>query len=108
MKRPSEGRAKYYYDKQSTEPGDADVVTCNVRAGENGHTATFPPDLIRPRILSSSPKGGIVVDPFCGSGRVLAEAVTLGRRAAGFDLCHEYAASSERSARKATPELPYA
>ncbi len=108
VKRPSEGRAKYYYAKESTEPGDVDVVTCLVRAGENGHTATFPPDLIRPRILSSSPRGGIVVDPFCGSGRALVQAVSLGRRAIGFDLCHEYAAVSEQSARKATLELPYA
>jgi DNA modification methylase len=108
VKRPSEGRAKYYYDKASTEPGDADVITCNVRAGENGHTATFPPDLIRPRILSSSPKCGIVVDPFCGSGRALAEAVSLGRRAIGFDQCREYVAVSGESARKASLELPYA
>jgi site-specific DNA-methyltransferase (cytosine-N4-specific) len=108
VKRPSEGRAKYYYDKASAEPGDADVITCNVRAGENGHTATFPSDLIRPRILSSSPKGGIIVDPFCGSGRALIEAVSSGRRAIGFDQSHEYATLSEQSARKATLEPTYA
>jgi DNA modification methylase len=79
VKRPSEGRAKYYYDKSATEAGDVDVVTYNVRAGENGHSATFPVDLIRPRILSSSPSGGIVVDPFCGTGRVLTEALSLSR-----------------------------
>lgn len=108
VKRPSEGRAKYYYDKKSTEPGDADVITCNVRSGENGHTATFPPDLIRPRILSSSPRGGLVADPFCGSGRTLTESVALGRRAVGFDLCQDYAAASDQSARNTALELPYA
>ena len=78
VKRPKEGRAKYYYDKSHAEPGDADVVTCNVRSGENGHSATFPPDIIRPRILTSCPPGGTVLDPFCGTGRALVEAVRTG------------------------------
>jgi len=62
-----------------------DVVTCNVRAGEEGHSATFPQQLILPRIATSCPKGGIMLDPFSGSGRALTTAVKLGRRAIGFD-----------------------
>ncbi|MDD4556230.1 MAG: site-specific DNA-methyltransferase [Alphaproteobacteria bacterium] len=32
------------------------------------HFATFPPNLIRPCILSGCPEGGIVLDPFSGAG----------------------------------------
>lgn len=90
VKRPKQGRAKYYYDLRHVEPGATDVVTQYVRAGQNGHTATFPPQLIRPRILSSCPPGGLVLDPFCGSGRALIVAVDTGRRAIGFDISARY------------------
>lgn len=100
VKRPKEGRAKYYYDKSETEQGDVDVVTCTCKSGESGHSATFPVELIRPRILSSCPAGGVVLDPFCGSGRAVAEAVKTGRRAIGFDLNPAFAAASSVTAQQ--------
>jgi len=93
VKRPKEGRAKYYYDMRFVEPEATDVISCNTRSGQDGHTATFPEQLVRPRILSSSPVGGVVLDPFCGTGRALA-AVEEGRRAIGFDLVPGYAESA--------------
>lgn len=104
VKRPTEGRAKYYYDKQCTEGNDLDVVTCNVRPGENGHSATFPAELIRPRILSSCPKGGVLLDPFSGSGRSVQEALRLGRRAIGFELSPIFAQLSAIAAELVKPE----
>lgn len=86
VKKPTEGRAKYYYDLTKVEPGANDVVTYNVQSGQDGHSATFPLALITPRILSSSPPGGLVVDPFCGTGRALAAAIQNGRNARGCDL----------------------
>lgn len=90
VKRPKEGRAKYYYDLSAVETEMSDVVSCNVRPGEEGHSATFPLQLILPRIASSCPTGGIVLDPFCGSGRSLSAALKLHRRAIGFDLAREF------------------
>jgi site-specific DNA-methyltransferase (cytosine-N4-specific) len=90
VKRPKIGRAKYYYDIRHVEPGATDVVTVSAAPGQNGHTATFPEKLIRPRILSSCPPGGIVLDPFCGTGRALAVAVEEGRRVIGFDISPTY------------------
>ena len=84
--RPTNGRAKYYYDMSETEAGSNDVVTHYVRPGENGHTATFPESLVRPRICSSCPPGGTVLDPFCGTGRALAAAAACGRRAIGTSI----------------------
>lgn len=88
--RPPSGRAKYYYEISETESGSNDVVNHYVRAGENGHSATFPESLIRPRILSSCPPGGTVLDPFCGTGRALAVAMESGRRAIGIDSSRAY------------------
>lgn len=103
VKRPKEGRAKYYYKKDETEPGDTDVITCNVRAGQDGHSATFPAELIRPRILSSCPPGGIVLDPFCGSGRSIVEALRTGRRALGFELSPDFVRASRAAAEAILP-----
>lgn len=88
--RPKEGRPKYYYDLSQVEDGERDVVTVTVRSGKNGHSATFPTDLIRPRILSSSPLGGTVLDPFCGTGRSLVVAIAEGRSAVGFEASERH------------------
>lgn len=90
VKKPTSGRAKYYYDITSVEDRACDVVQVNVMSGEEGHTATFPTELIRPRILSSSPLGGLVLDPFCGTGRTLAVALSHGRNVLGFDNQAQY------------------
>ncbi len=89
--RPTSGRARYYYDLAEVETGSNDVVTQYARPGDNGHSATFPELLIRPRILSSCPPGGTVLDPFCGTGRSLAVSAASGRRAIGFDRSPAYA-----------------
>lgn len=85
VKRPRAGRAEYYYDIGQAEARAADVVTVNVTPGESGHSATFPYDLIAPRILTSCPPGGTVLDPFSGTGRALEVALEHGRCAVGFD-----------------------
>ena len=72
------------------EDGATDVVCVNASPGENGHCATFPEDLIRPRILSSCPPRGVVLDPFCGSGRSLKVSVESGRHPIGFDIVSNY------------------
>jgi site-specific DNA-methyltransferase (cytosine-N4-specific) len=97
VKRPKEGRAKYYYDLAHVERGATDVVSYNVRPGQDGHSATFPVELIRPRIESSCPPGGTVLDPFCGTGRALAVANELGRNAVGIELAKGFYDSVVRS-----------
>lgn len=93
--KPSSGRAKYFYDLTAVEPEENDVVTCFVRAGQDKHSATFPEALITPRILSSCPAGGTILDPFCGTGRALSVAKAHGRGAIGFELSKEFAAVAE-------------
>jgi site-specific DNA-methyltransferase (cytosine-N4-specific) len=83
VKRPKEGRARYWYDLDAVEDGARDVITVNVKAGSDGHSATFPEALITPRILSSCPPSGTVLDPFAGTGRALTVALAHGRNALG-------------------------
>jgi site-specific DNA-methyltransferase (cytosine-N4-specific) len=91
VKKPPAGRATYYYAAAHAEPRANDVVVVNVAAGEDGHTATFPHALIEPRILTSSPPGGVVLDPFCGTGRALEVAKRFGRHTVGFDAQDKFA-----------------
>lgn len=95
VKRPKEGRPKYYYDLSEAENGALDVVTVNARAGADGHSATFPHDLIRPRIASSCPRDGLVLDPFCGTGRSLTVALETGRNALGFEMSADFAEAAK-------------
>jgi DNA modification methylase len=96
VKKPSEGRAAYYYEPAYAEIRVNDVVTVPVAPGEDGHTATFPRALILPRILTSSPPDGVVLDPFCGTGRALEVAKEMGRSVLGFELQTSFAESAER------------
>ncbi|MGW4073789.1 DNA methyltransferase [Streptomyces asiaticus] len=98
VKRPKEGRAKYYYDLAAVEDGARDVIQVNVAPGSDGHSATFPVKLIEPRILSSCPPNGLVLDPFCGTGRSLAVAVKNGRRAMGFEITSNFSTSARVNA----------
>jgi DNA modification methylase len=62
------------------------------RPFKGAHFATFPPDLVRKPILAGCPVGGIVLDPFFGSGTTALVAAELGRHAIGIELSPEYAA----------------
>lgn len=110
VRRPRQGRASYYYDLSKAEEAGLDVVSVPPRRGNSGHSATFPPELVRPRILSSCPPGGMVLDPFCGTGTTLAVAVTSGRRAQGFELSPHFAQVARTQVRRQrdTPDQPYA
>jgi len=50
------------------------------------HYATFPEELARRCILSGCPLGGVVLDPFIGSGTTMKVALELGRSCIGIDL----------------------
>ena len=58
---------------------------------KQAHFATFQPDLIEPCILAGCPKGGVVLDPFGGSGTTAGVALKNGRKAILCELNPEYA-----------------
>ena len=63
------------------------------------HFATFPERLVEPCILAGCPIGGLVLDPFIGSGTVGAVAERTGRRWVGTDLSYQHL-STERTAQR--------
>lgn len=54
------------------------------------HFAVFPEELVRTPILAGCPSGGIVLDPFAGSGTTLVVAEKLKRKGIGIELNPEY------------------
>jgi site-specific DNA-methyltransferase (cytosine-N4-specific) len=54
------------------------------------HFATMPKELARRCILAGSPKDGIILDPFMGSGTTAEVAIGCGRRFVGYELNPEY------------------
>jgi len=67
-----------------------DVWTIPTSPYKGAHFATFPPKLVEPCVLAGSPLGGIVLDPFCGSGTVGQVCRLHGRRFVGLDLSMKY------------------
>ena len=61
----------------------------------DGHFAMFPERLVEPCILAGCPVGGVVLDPFFGSGTTGAVAKRLGRQYIGIDLNPAYCRAAE-------------
>ena len=66
------------------------VWTVNTKPYKGAHFATFPEKLILPCILAGCPKGGVVLDPFGGSGTTAEVARKQGRGAVLCELNGEY------------------
>lgn len=77
------------------------VWTVNTSRYKGAHFATFPPDLIEPCVLAGAPVGGVVLDPFGGSGTTGVVANKLGRRAVLIELNPEYAEQIKKRCRQA-------
>lgn len=67
-----------------------DVWSVATQAVKEAHFATFPEKLIEPCILAGCPVGGVVLDPFFGSGTTGRVATRLNRQYLGIELNPEY------------------
>ena len=70
-----------------------------------GHFAVFPRASVRPCILAGSPKGGIILDPFLGSGTVGIVAIETGRRCVGIEVKKDYIKIAKERLVGASPTL---
>lgn len=77
-------------EKSYTMANRRSVWTVTTKPYKGAHFATFPPDLIEPCILAGAPVGGIVLDPFMGSGTTAAVAIKHKRKYLGCELNPEY------------------
>lgn len=69
-----------------------DVWHINTVPYKGGHFAAFPPKLAETCILAGCPAGGVVIDPFFGSGTTGLAAKALNRRYIGIELNADYCA----------------
>ena len=80
------GLTTNHYEKKNKRS----VWTVTTKPYEGAHFAVFPQDLIEPCILAGAPVGGIVLDPFMGSGTTAQVAQHLGRQYLGCELNLDY------------------
>jgi DNA modification methylase len=78
------------------------VWTVTTKPYSGAHFATFPSDLIEPCILAGAPAGGVVLDPFMGSGTTAAVAIKHGRGYLGCELNPAYEELQQERIRDAT------
>ncbi len=81
------------------------VWTITTQPYPGAHFATFPPKLIEPCILAGCKEGGVVLDPFIGSGTVAEVARKNGCKYLGIELNAEYIKLAEK--RLAQGVLPF-
>lgn len=78
---------------------------CGTFAERDGfHGCQLPESLLTRIIMASSNPGGVVLDPFVGSGTTAAVAKRLGRRYVGVDLSDEYVRRTEARLEKVKDE----
>lgn len=88
----------YYFDQaQVGRSGDRgrilpplDTWIVPSARGNGTHKASYPEELVRIPVRSTTPPAGIVLDPFVGSGTTMVFAKSRGFRSVGIDLNVEY------------------
>lgn len=96
--RELEQRGFYFlkYHPGGAKLGDVWDVLPEDTQGRAAHFAPYPEDLCKVPILATCPAGGIVLDPFCGTGTTLVVAEALGRRGLGIDVARSYLEQAEQ------------
>jgi site-specific DNA-methyltransferase (adenine-specific) len=78
------------YHPNGSKPADVWNIVPEDTQKRESHFAPYPMDLCRIPIMATCPEGGIVIDPFCGTGTTLLVARNMRRRSIGIDLSAEY------------------
>lgn len=93
------GRAKELRDKgfyflryhpKGSKPADVWNIVPEDTQKRAVHFAAYPVDLCRIPILATCPEGGVVLDPFCGTGTTMVTAQLLNRKSVGIDISSRY------------------
>ncbi len=79
-----------FYHPDGTMPGDVWEIIPEDTQKRKDHYAVYPEDICLIPILASCPKGGVVLDPFSGSGTTSLVSTKLGRKSIGIDISKDY------------------
>ena len=102
--RRNEGFEKYANGEACDGRNKRSVWTVTTKPYAGAHFAVFPSDLIEPCILAGAPVGGIVLDPFMGSGTTAYVAALNGRKYLGCELNPAYKPLQDERIRNAEME----
>lgn len=83
------------YHPNGAKPSDVWDILPEDTQKRSGHFAPYPADLCRIPILTTCPEGGIVLDPFAGTGTTNLVAFQLGRKSIGIDISPDYIRAAE-------------
>jgi len=86
---------KRFLGKKEVRMADGTLICGYCGTPVVSHFAVFPKKLITPLITAGCPPGGVVLDPFCGSGTALVVAKELGRKYIGIDAVRAYCDMAE-------------
>jgi DNA modification methylase len=78
------------YHPNGAKPSDVWDILPEDTQKRKRHFAPYPEDLCRIPILATCPEGGVVLDPFAGTGTTNLVAFWLGRKSVGIELSAEY------------------
>lgn len=82
------------YSLSGKNPGNIWVIPIPVQGSWStnnfNHFCPFPKDLVEKFLLISSDANDVVLDPFAGSGIVLAQAKSMNRKYLGFEINNKY------------------
>jgi len=78
------------YHPKGTKPSDVWDILPEDTQSRRGHFAAYPEDLCKIPILATCPTGGIVLDPFCGTGTTMVVAQCLSRKSVGLEISPSY------------------
>ncbi len=94
------------YLRGGADPGNVVCVpqTYNQHRGAGGHTAAMPEGLAEFFIKACSPAGGVVMDPFAGSGTTAVVARRLGRVAGSLDIHQAFVSAARQRLRLGEPD----
>lgn len=84
--RTKSGNAYNYTGKRNKR----DVWTVSTKPEKSAHFAAYPKELIEPCVLAGCPEGGVVLDPFMGTGTTAMVARMYGRNFIGFEINASY------------------
>lgn len=86
----------YYFNKQplidQKVEEDMWTIAARPKSTPSIDTAPYPDELVHRCLQVGCPPGGVVLDPFLGSGTTARVALSLGHSAIGIDLNHDFCA----------------
>ena len=94
------------YHGKGTAPGDVWRIIPEDQWRKDQHFAVYPKELCEIPIKSTCPPGGIVLDPFSGTGTTVVAALELGRRGIGIEISDEYVQVAEKRVQRLFKERP--